>query len=310
MSAGPRRLRRLAAAALLAAGMAARAACPGEVALQVLGSGGPIADDARAGSSYLLWLDGEPRLLVDMGAGAFLRFGEAGARIEALDAVALSHFHTDHAADLPGLLKSGYFAERSRPLPVIGPTGNDRFPSLTSFMDALFGSGSGAFHYLSGYLDGSGGLFRTPLIELSADAREPVVAFENDRFKLRAVGVNHGIVPALGFVIDAAGRRIALSGDQNDDNPAFVALAGDADLLVMHHAIPPGAEAAARALHVTPEGIGRAAAASSARRLVLSHLMARSLGARHSSLDAIGRHYEGPVAVADDLDCFEIPGHP
>ncbi len=40
------------------------------VVLQVLGSGGPeIMQDQRASSSYLLWLDGKARLLVDAGAG-------------------------------------------------------------------------------------------------------------------------------------------------------------------------------------------------------------------------------------------------
>jgi len=31
------------------------------VAVQVLGSGGPIADDARASSGYLVWVDGRAR---------------------------------------------------------------------------------------------------------------------------------------------------------------------------------------------------------------------------------------------------------
>ena len=71
-----------------------------QVQLQVLGSGGPIADDARASSSYLVWVDGESRVLVDAGGGAFVRFGEAGAKFSELDIIAISHFHTDHSADL------------------------------------------------------------------------------------------------------------------------------------------------------------------------------------------------------------------
>ncbi len=70
------------------------------VTLQVLGSGGPIADDARASTGYLIWVDGQARVLIDAGSGTFVRFGEAGAQFASLDHIALSHFHTDHSADL------------------------------------------------------------------------------------------------------------------------------------------------------------------------------------------------------------------
>ena len=40
------------------------------VAVQVLGSGGPELQDKRACSSYLIWRDGVPRVLVDSGGGS------------------------------------------------------------------------------------------------------------------------------------------------------------------------------------------------------------------------------------------------
>ena len=59
------------------------------IVLQVLGSGGPIADDDRASSGYLVWVDGKARVMVDAGTGSVLRFGEAGAKFEDLDFVGL-----------------------------------------------------------------------------------------------------------------------------------------------------------------------------------------------------------------------------
>lgn len=84
------------------------------IALQVLSSGGPIADDGRASSSYLIWVDGKSRVLINAGGDAFLRFGEASASFSELDFVGLSHFHADHSADFPALLKSGSFENRGR----------------------------------------------------------------------------------------------------------------------------------------------------------------------------------------------------
>jgi len=86
---------------LLLAALTARAGCDAPLALQVLGSGGPqAADGRRAGTAYLVWIQGRARLLIDAGGGTLTRFGAAGARFEDLDLIALTHLHADHAAEL------------------------------------------------------------------------------------------------------------------------------------------------------------------------------------------------------------------
>jgi ribonuclease BN (tRNA processing enzyme) len=83
----------------------ATSACRGDVALQVLGSGGPAPEGHRASSDYLVWVGVRSCVLVNAGGGVFLRFGEAHARIEDLDLIALTYFHADHVADFPALIK-------------------------------------------------------------------------------------------------------------------------------------------------------------------------------------------------------------
>ena len=78
------------------------------VAVQVLGSGGPEMR-GRASASYLVWVDGKAKVLVDSGGGSALRFGESGAKVADFDAVLFSHFHSDHSADFPVLVKSSHF---------------------------------------------------------------------------------------------------------------------------------------------------------------------------------------------------------
>jgi len=292
--------------ALWAPGPAAAACGAHGLAVQVLGSGGPIADDGRASSGYLVWVDGHARLLVDVGGGTFLRFGEAGAAIADLDLICLTHLHTDHAADLPALLKGGYFSGRTRPLPIIGPTGRGLFPGTADFLQRLFARERGAFGYLFGFLDGSDGLFATPAHEVDAGAAEPVTAFSGDGLRVDAVGVHHGPVPALGYLVTVGGKRIAFSGDQRGDAPAFARMSHGADLLVMAHAIPQDAGQGARNLHASPEAIGRLAAEAQVHSLLLSHLMARSLAHLPESQAIIRRHYPGPLRVAEDLMCVEL----
>ncbi|MCB1874782.1 MAG: MBL fold metallo-hydrolase [Chromatiales bacterium] len=284
----------------------ASARCPGPVALQVLGSGGPIADDDRASSGYLLWLNGEARLLVDVGGGVFLRFGQSGARIEDLDAIVLTHLHTDHSADLPALLKSGYFSNRTRPLPIIGPSGAEGWPGIEDYLEGLFAPRRGVYRYLAGFLDGGDGLFETPAMEIDAKLREPITAFGTKDLRVRLVGVEHGSVPALGVLIEAEGRRIAITGDQNDDNPAYARMIEGADLLVADHAIPQDAGRVAKRLHLTPQGIAGLAGEAGAKQLLLSHLMHRSLVALDESRKIIADAYKGPVSLADDLACVRL----
>src|SRR5579862_5665026 len=71
----------------------------------VLGSGGPGAT-GRAASSYLVSVDGVPRILIDAGPGSFVRLGEAKVSLSKTDIVLLTHLHIDHAGEIPGLFKA------------------------------------------------------------------------------------------------------------------------------------------------------------------------------------------------------------
>ena len=277
--------------------------------LQVLGSGGPIADDGRASSGYLLWVDGRSRALVDAGGGVFLRFGEAGARFNDLDLVALSHLHTDHSAALPALLKSGNFAGRRRPLPLAGPGPGGPFPGTVAYVDSLLDAERGAYGYLSGYLDGEG---RLPLLAVSEfPVTDPEQQFDVDvasgsPVSVTALPVPHGIVPALSYRLSVDGRDIVFASDQNGSSDAFVDFAREADILVMHLVIPDDAGAVAKRLHATPAQIGRVAARVQPKTLVLSHFMARSLRNLESNIASVRASFDGDIRLAEDLACYPL----
>lgn len=286
----------------------AEAACPPEegVALQVLGSGGPIADDGRASSGYVIWVDGRSRVLVDFGGGTFLRFGESGARFIDLDFVGLSHFHTDHSADFPALLKSGNFSGRERALPLAGPGPGGPFPGLGAWLQSMLAAGSGAYGYLSGYLDGSGGLAKLLPREIDRETTEPVRVLDGD-ITVDALPVPHGIVPALGFRVNVAGGTVVFASDQNGSSDAFTAFAKDASVLVMHLPIPEGATGRALQLHARPSRVASIAAEAGAETLVLSHFMSRSLRDLDGNVEVVRGGYDGTVVVAEDLTCVVVP---
>ena len=282
--------------------------CPPDngVALQVLGSGGPIADDGRASTAYILWIDGRSRVMIDAGGGTFLRFGEAGATFEALDFVGVSHFHTDHSADFPALLKSGSVADRERPLAVAGPGAGGPCPGLDNDLRAMLEPGAGAYGYLGGYLDGTRGLVQLSPTEISIDASEVSAVFDSDNLKITAIPVPHGIVPALGFRVRVDDKSVVFASDQNGSDPAFVDFARDADVLVMHMAIPESATGGALQLHAKPSRIGEVAAAAGVDTLLLSHFMARSLRDFEGNVDKVRAAFDGEIIVAEDLACLRL----
>jgi len=290
---------------LLLAGTAVQAAthCAKHgVWVQVLGSGGPEIDDKRASSGYLIWRDGKARILIDMGGGSLLRFEQSGARLNDLDVILLTHLHVDHSADLPYLIKASFFSDRDRDLPLYGPTGNRLMPATTEFVRDLFGP-QGAYRYLSGYLDGSEG-YRLIAHDVNAKGKTRQEVLTTSEFRVSAVPVHHGPIPALAYRIDVAGHAIVFSGDMNNDNHTLTGLARGADLLIAHHAIPEQADRVARNLHMPPSVIGEIAAQAGVKQLVLSHRMQRTLGQEQETARLIKTHYRGPVYFAEDLQCF------
>lgn len=292
----------LAVALVAAVPVGAQVQCsPEGVSVQVLGSGGPRAGTARASSSYLVWIDGEARVMIDVGGGAFVRFGEAGAALATLDFLGISHFHPDHVSDLAALLWLSDVA-REGPLAIAGPSGNGAFPSLDEHLHQLFDERTGAFRVLSGTLGGPGrGALLEPTV-VDVTGRVPVTVMETPDLTVRAVSVPHTNSPALAYRVEARGVSIVFSGDQTGLDPRFIDFSRDVDLLVMHMAIAVGSTGA---VHATPSRVGEVARDAGVGHLVLSHLVPGQ-AQLDEAVAVVRRFYEGPLDTAEDLACFRV----
>lgn len=275
------------------------------VAVQVLGSGGPELQDKRASSSYLIWENGQARVLIDAGGGSALRFGESGATMSQLDVILFSHFHVDHSSDFSALIKSSWFEDRKRPLPIYGPPGNNFMPSTTEFVSDLFGD-HGAYRYLSELLvAGEGGSYLMQPHNVVADST-PEAEFHSGDLMASAVRVVHGGIPALAWRVEIGGKGLVFSGDTDGEGDGLVRLSKNADLFVAHNAVPEGATGVERKLHMPPSVIGQIAADAHVKSLVLSHRMLRTLGKEDQTTAEIRKRYAGPLTFANDLDCFPV----
>jgi len=275
--------------------------CTGNpIAVQILGSGAPGFVKDRANTSYLLWIGNQAKILVDAGGGAYVRFGQAGAKFSDLSMILVSHLHPDHVSDLPGVLWSGRMT-RNGSLPVVGPSGNDAAPSFSAFLNRNFDEKNGSFQVLGSIMPGATG----PGVKLDASVvdvtkTEPTTVYDRDGIKVTAMGIPHGNLPTLAYRVETQGKTIVFSSDQNGTNPRFPGFARNANLLVMHLAIGVGANNPNQAL---PDLVGRVAQSATPGRLVLSHIANFDLDA---AVADVKKGYTGPLTIGADLQCTQV----
>jgi ribonuclease BN (tRNA processing enzyme) len=294
----------------------AHATAPLEVL--VLGSGGPGAA-GRAASSYLIFIDGDARILVDAGPGSFARLGEAKASLADTDIVLLTHLHIDHAGEIPGLFKARAVSG-SGPITfnVWGPAGskgggeNAYFPGTREFLRLLFGP-KGAFAYLND--------FAAPITLHGHDIPAPVESaaprdhaarlanpapreiLKQSGIRVTAIAGHHGDAPSVIYRIEHAGRSVTFSGDIDAQGlPALRRIAKSTDLLVFNSVVldPPGSPAILYTLHTPPHAIGQLANEVGAGALLLSHISPAVDGSQQAVIDSIRLNYAGGVTFAKD----------
>lgn len=280
-------------------------ACVGNpVAVQVLGSGGPRTNAERASASYLLWVGSQAKVLVDTGGGAFLRFGQSGAKLGDLLLLAISHLHPDHVSDLPALLWLSNQV-RQEPLPIVGPSGNEIAPSFSTFLTRLFDEKSGAFQVLGPTLGGAqgslGGGVRLNTSVADVTKSEPSTVFDQDGLTVMALGIPHGNMPTLAYRVQIRDMSVVFSSDQTGTDPKFIEFAKGANLLIMHMAIAAGAKSP---LHASPAVVGRVARDAGIGRLILSHIGLFDVDA---AVAEVKKSYAGPLTVGADLQCTAVP---
>jgi ribonuclease BN (tRNA processing enzyme) len=283
----------------------ARAPSP-SLDLLVLGSGGPGAA-GRAASSYLVLIDGLPRILVDAGPGSFARLGEAHISLSDTDTVLLTHLHIDHAGELPGLFKARAVSA-SGPIVfnVWGPEGSPGnrqdayFPSTRELMQLRFGP-KGAYAYLRD--------FSSPMTIHAHDIPAPLKnalphqILKRGDLSITAVAGHHGDAPSVIYRIEHAGKSVTFSGDIDAEGlPALRSIAEATDLLVFNSVVldPPGSPAILYSLHTPPHAIGELAKDAGVRGLLLSHISPAIDANRDAVLESIHESYGGSVTFAKD----------
>ena len=96
-----------------------------------LGTGSPLPDPNRAGPATLVQAAGK-HLLFDAGRGVLMRLAAAMVAPGMLDALLLTHLHSDHTTDVNDVITTRWVQSFApMPLTVVGPEGTTRWIDRT-----------------------------------------------------------------------------------------------------------------------------------------------------------------------------------
>ena len=278
------------------------------ITVTLLGTGTPQPDIARFGSATLVQAGGLT-LLFDAGRGASLRLTQAGVRLGAIDAVFLTHFHSDHTAGLADVYASGYipgpFGKRQTALDVYGPEG---------VVDLC----EGLMHAFEG--DRRERAIQSIPPESTQLAPHQIgegVVFDQQGVTVRAFGTyHHDFAPTYGYRIDHAGHSVVLSGDTAAD-PRVAHAAKGCDLLVhevaaIHESMAdnPFFRDVVMKGHTSPEEAAAIFTEAQPALAVFTHIVQLPGGAVGPSVDSIlartATGYDGRVIGGCDLMTLRI----
>ncbi len=288
------------------------------------GAGSPFPDDRRAGPCTLI-LAGKQLFVFDAGSGSARNIGKMGFTHGQIEAIFLTHFHSDHIDGLGELLLQRWVSTGNKaPVPVYGASG------IETVLGGIMQAYSLDRHYRVAHhgnqtvpAGGFGGLAQ--IIATQVDSRW--VVLKNGELEVVAFLVDHAPAhPALGYRINYKGRSVVISGDTKKSAAVQKEAAG-VDLL-LHEALSvplttllaDAATTAKRAnlhkvftdildYHTSAEEAAQIARDARVGYLLLNHIVpALPLpGLEKAFLGDASNIYRGPIKVAVDGDFVSLP---
>ena len=255
------------------------------------GCGQPTAD--RACSSLLLAADG-CRWLLDAGEPCSRRLKALNVSFDSIDAVFISHGHSDHVGGLPMLLQGAWLEPRTRALPIYLP--GELIEPLKHWLEAVYLPGSllpfPIEYHAWEILPGLGAALAAGQVRVTAS---PTTHLDGLRARFDPAAHHRFRAYSLAFDWTAAGRRLVYSADLGQPDDLAPLLVRPCDLLVCELA------------HFTPEALFSFLQDQPVRHLCLTH----PSPAQDARLEEIRRRGTARlpntrVSAVRDTECIEF----
>lgn len=266
----------------------------------LLGTGNPLPDPDRAGPAYLVRAD-RASLLFDCGRGVLMRLAAAGVRSPvALDAVLITHLHSDHVTDLADVITTRWVMSLGAPpMRIVGPPGTAAFVERTLAM-LVDDIGYRIAHHED--------LTDPPAVDVTEVTEG--LAFEAPGVRVFAAPTDHRPVhPTVGYRVEQEERSIVIAGDTVPCD-GLDSLCRDATIyvqtVVRPSLIAPLPMARFRDVldyHSSVEDAGRTAARGGVGTLVLTHCVPAPVpGSEGEWIAEAAAHFTGAILLPSDLE--------
>ena len=297
---------------------------PDGLHIGLCGAGSPMPDERRMGACTVI-IAGKRLFVFDTGNASSRNIGRLGISHGRIEAIFLTHFHSDHIDGLGELLMQRWVSTgNSTPVPLHGPPGVEKV--VSGFMQAYSQDQQyRVAHHGEKTLPASG--FGATALPFTAPDAGHVVLLKDANLEISAFNVDHSPVhPAVGYAIRYKGRSVVLSGDTKK-SPAVQREAADVDVLVHEALSAPlvglleqAAVSAGRInvkklmadvvdYHASPEQAAETARDARVKFLLLSHI-APPLplpGMEKPFLGTARDIFIGPLRVGADGDFLTLP---
>ncbi|HEX7134731.1 MAG TPA: MBL fold metallo-hydrolase [Iamia sp.] len=264
------------------------------------GTGLPVPDPERAGAGTLVEVDGV-RLQVDAGRGTVMRLTGAMVPLAEIDAVLLTHHHSDHLTGLDDLVLTRWVAG-AHTTTIVAPEG-----PAARFGARLLDIWEDDIAVRIAHI-GHGGPPRVDVVAFPAPAA-PTEVWRKGDVVVTAVSVHHEpVLPAVAYRIDGPTGSVVVSGD-TAVCAEVEALAEGADVLVhevwlrafTEAVVGTHYESLAR-YHADAVDLGGLAQRAGVGRLVLTHLAPPPVDGDQPFVDEIRQGgFTGELVVGSDL---------